>query len=326
MSYKKIASAIMAFVMAASMTAVSVNAEETENEPLADNTAGIEETQAPEPEPTSPPETEKVQETDPPVQVLTEPEQQDNETETAPEKETESQSAESEQNTSETDAPNTMTTPETTTAIGTTAIGTATTKNASETQTTATTAATVATATTATTAATEVISNKLAAPSLGEFKISSVEGADGTNAVISWNAVAGADGYQVYKTSVDASEPDMPTSYAFDVKGTSYQTAGSIPYKETIKVRAFQKVNGQIVYGPWSASKTVYMNGMKQETTATKATSKTEKTTTAATTAKKNSGKTESPKTGDSANIPAVAGAATAAALAGLAVMKKKEK
>jgi len=330
MSYKKIASALMAFAMAASMTAVAVNAEEDAADTAADNAPVAEETQAPdpEPEPTQAPDTTPVApETEPEtttrVKVVEESgyvtETQEENTENTENTETQPVS-ESEAVDTET-ALNSETT--TTSAImGTTTETDGSTLN-SETTTTGVTTATTAAATT------EKVSEKLSAPSLGEFKISSTEGADGTNAVISWGAVAGADGYQVYKTSVDASDPDLPTSYAFEVKGTSYQTAGSVAYKETIKVRAFQIVNGEKVYGPWSSSKTVYMNGMKQETTATKAASKKETTTTktktAAAAAKKDSGKTESPKTGDSADIPAVTSAASAALVAGLAAMKKKK-
>ena len=93
--------------------------------------------------------------------------------------------------------------------------------------------------------------------------------------------------------------------------------------KATVKVRALK--DGE--KGAW-AERTVYLNGMKPEetkaaTTATnKSTTKKQETTT---TKKTETGKTESPKTADSANIPAVAGAAAAALLAGVAVQRKKK-
>ena len=319
MSYKKLTSAVMALIMAASMTAIAVNAEEPDDAALAG--AGTEETQAPEaPVATS----AQILTTAAPITTTaatttrikvagetgyqTEPQSETAETETDAE------------NSQETERDLTETYPSyTTTAIGSTATAI---KNTTGSETETTTAAT--TTATAVASTEKVSSDKLAAPKVSDFSTYQLEGADGTNAVISWDAVAGADGYQVYRIGVAENDPDIPTAYTFDVKGTSYQTGASNAYKETVKVRAFQLVNGEKVYGPWSASKTVYLNGMKPETTTAKSTKKTEKSTTKA--ASKDSDKSESPKTGDSANIPAVAGAASAAMVAGLAAMKKKRK
>lgn len=217
-----------------------------------------------------------------------------------------------------------------------------TTPQASETDAPATTAATLATETDATT---EVVSSELKKPEPGNFKVSSApEGSDGESAVISWNPVDGADGYQIYRTTVEESDPDTPTSYTFDVKGTSYQTSGSIPYKETIKVRAFKLVNGERIYSAWSESKTVYLNGMKdtdtpsttqkpdstttpKTTTTTAKTTTTGKTSTAAksTTASDTETKTGSPKTGDTSSVGLWIGAGTTAAIAASITRKKKD-
>ena len=206
-----------------------------------------------------------------------------------------------------------------------------------------TTKATLSTESTETTVK-EVTDSKLSAPKIGEFKVSTVEGADGQTAVVTWEAVEGAEGYQVYRTIVEEFSSDTPTSYAFDVNTTAYQTSGSIAYKETIKVRAYRlKEDGTRAYGAWSSNATVYLNGMKQdETTATAKSTTTDKTTTTtkksttATTAKKtdssSTSKTNitsdgepSPKTGDTSSLPAIMSSLSAALIAGAASKKKKK-
>ncbi|MDE6087245.1 MAG: LPXTG cell wall anchor domain-containing protein [Oscillospiraceae bacterium] len=193
----------------------------------------------------------------------------------------------------------------------------------------------------------ETISSELEQPELGDFKVTT--GSDGESAVISWDAVDGADGYQVYRTVVEEKDPDTPTSYTFDVKGTSYQTSGSIPYKETIKVRAFKLVNDEKIYSTWSENRTIYLNGMKDpgsssseestttvatvgngnnssETTTTKSSTTTTKATTKekSTTSSDTEQKTGSPKTGDPSSVGLLLGASATAALAAVMTRKKK--
>lgn len=200
------------------------------------------------------------------------------------------------------------------------------------------TSMTTESATTATTVK-EIISSDLKAPEIGDFKItdpSGEEGGNGDSAVISWNAVEGADGYQIYRTEISRGQEDTPISYTFDVKGTSYKTGDSTrQYKETIKVRAFKLVNDERVYSAWSAEKTVYMNGMKEETltttagasTTTKTTTTTAKaTTTTAKSTTSTDGKTASPKTGDNIIKIALIGAGAAGLVAVALVATKKKK
>ncbi|MDE5737402.1 MAG: LPXTG cell wall anchor domain-containing protein [Oscillospiraceae bacterium] len=197
-------------------------------------------------------------------------------------------------------------------------------------------------ATTATTS-NDVISADLKAPEIGNFKISSPDGEEfgnGDSAVISWNAVDGADGYQIYRTEINKGQEDIPISYTFDVKSTSYQTGDSTrQYKETIKVRAFKLVDGERVYSPWSAERTVYMNGMEEAvvtttgttTTAIKTTTTTTKSTTttvkSTTSNSKNDDVEASPKTGDNIIKIAIIGiiAAVLVAIAIIASKKKKD-
>ncbi|MBD5142153.1 MAG: LPXTG cell wall anchor domain-containing protein [Ruminococcus sp.] len=205
------------------------------------------------------------------------------------------------------------------------------------------TVATTATIVTTATTSNEVISADLKAPEIGNFKVTSPDGEEfgnGDVAVISWDAVDGADGYQVYRTEINKGQEDIPTSYTFDVKGTSYQTGDSTrQYKETIKVRAFKLVDGERVYSPWSAERTVYMNGMQDAdiTTTTVTTTTTIKTTTATaksttTTVKnttsnsKNNDVEASPKTGDNIIKIALIGIIAAALVAVAIITAKKKK
>ncbi|MDE7120717.1 MAG: hypothetical protein K2O42_00975 [Oscillospiraceae bacterium] len=215
-----------------------------------------------------------------------------------------------------------------------------------------TTVATIATSVTSETDA-EVISSDLGQPKIGDFKVSPApSGADGENAVISWDAVEGADGYQVYRTLVEQKDPDTPVSYSFDVKGTSYQTAGSTAYKETIKVRAFRLVDGERVYSAWSENKTVYLNGMEEPgnsssgestttvattvsgnnssgttTTKSSSTTATKATTTKAesTTSTNKEQLTGSPKTGDTSSVGLWICVGVTTAISASATRKKKQ-
>ena len=204
------------------------------------------------------------------------------------------------------------------------------------------TVATTATIVTTATTSNEVISADLKAPEIGNYKVTSPDGEEfgnGDVAVISWDAVDGADGYQVYRTEINKGQEDIPTSYTFDVKGTSYQTGDSTrQYKETIKVRAFKLVDGERVYSPWSAERTVYMNGMQDaDITTTTVTTTTIKTTTATaksttTTVKnttsnsKNNDVEASPKTGDNIIKIALIGIIAAALVAVAIITAKKKK
>ncbi len=203
----------------------------------------------------------------------------------------------------------------------------ATVQTAATAQTTATnieTAGTLATTatTTSTTVSTEKVSSKLGAPKIGEFTISTPESGEGQTAVIAWSPVEGIDGYQIYRVITKKGEEDIPTSQSFDVKGTSYQTSATEPLSETVKVRAFVVENNERVYGAWSAAKTVYLNGMKPAATtaAAKSTTAEKKTATAAA----NANRTASPKTGDSSSA-AVVTAGAAAILAAVTAKKKKK-
>ena len=184
----------------------------------------------------------------------------------------------------------------------------------------------VTTATEKETAATtaESINKDIAVPKLSDFIITSGEGA--SSAVISWNAVEGASGYEIQLIETPSGGKSTSTSIPSTTKTAFQFNFGTDPMKATVRVRALK--DGE--KGAW-AERTVYLNGMKPEETKAATTATTKATTAAAkkqetTTAKKTeTGKTESPKTGDSANIPAVAGAAAAALLAGAAVQRKKK-
>lgn len=296
MRNKKILSALIALTMTVSMTAVSVSAED--DAPVNDETTPVaEETQAPEPtqEETQAPETDA--ETQPPTEAP------------ASTKEDKPDTTASETVIDETTTTLVMTTaPETTTVVK------VTTAENTESKATTTTSA----------KSTEKVSDKLKAPTMGEFKVSESEDEDGETAVIAWNPVEGADGYQVYRVIVKKGQEDIPTSQSFDIKGTSYQTSYSDPAKETIKVRAFQIVDGERVYGAWSVEKTVYFNGMTaQTTTAVKSTTKSSTTTAKASTTTAANGKTESPKTGDNSHAALIC--AVSAMITAIATRKKKK-
>ena len=305
MTYKKITSALMALTMAASMTAVSVNAEDTENpeqEPV------VIETQAPAPVETEAP---APVETAAPAPVETEAPAP---VETASPVETEAPAPIETASPVETEAPATAAS-----ATDASTEGTQTTAESvsSTTETAATTATEKETA--ATTA--ESINKNIATPKLGDFIITN--GESSSSAVISWTAVEGATGYEIQLVQTPSGGKATSTSIPSTTKTAFQFDFGKDPLKATVKVRALK--DGE--KGAW-AERTVYLNGMKPEetkaaTTATnKSTTKKQETTT---TKKTETGKTESPKTADSANIPAVAGAAAAALLAGVAVQRKKK-
>ena len=305
MTYKKITSALMALTMAASMTAVSVNAEDTENleqEPV------VIETQAPAPVETEAP---APVETAAPAPVETEAPAP---VETASPVETEAPAPIETASPVETEAPATAAS-----ATDASTEGTQTTAESvsSTTETAATTATEKETA--ATTA--ESINKNIAVPKLGDFIITN--GESSSSAVISWTAVEGATGYEIQLVQTPSGGKATSTSIPSTTKTAFQFDFGKDPLKATVKVRALK--DGE--KGAW-AERTVYLNGMKPEetkaaTTATnKSTTKKQETTT---TKKTETGKTESPKTADSANIPAVAGAAAAALLAGVAVQRKKK-
>lgn len=189
----------------------------------------------------------------------------------------------------------------------------------------------------------DVISADLITPKVGEFKKNNPEDSNTEIAVISWDAVEGADGYQIYRTVIKESEKDTPVAYSFDVKGVSYQTSDSGAYKEIIKIRAFKLVNDERVYSAWSDERIVYMNGMQQDTVATSTstttsltnstssttTSKTTTVTTKSTTATSNDKKEEveaSPKTGDNIIKIALIGLVAAALIAVAIITAKKKK
>ena len=288
MSYKKITSAIMALAMAASMTALSANAEEPAIETEAPAPV---ETEAPAPietEAPAPIETEAPKETEISLTEIIATETE------APA-------------TTETDVPAT-TAPSTVTE---TAVTTATSEAAS-TETAVTTATQKETA--ATTA--ESINKDIAVPKLGDFIITT--GENSSSAVISWTTVEGAEGYEIQLVETPENGKATTTSIPSTTKTAFQFDFGTEPMKATVKVRVLK--GGE--KGAW-AERTAYLNGMKaEETTAVKATTKKQETTT---TKKTETGKTESPKTGDSTNIPAAAGAAAAALLAGVAVQRKKK-
>ncbi|MDE6729557.1 MAG: hypothetical protein K2J71_02115 [Oscillospiraceae bacterium] len=309
MKHKKILSAVMAMAMLGSMQAIAVNAEETENEESIENIEAVEAIENSESENDSNPEQDQ--------NSAQESETIPDATDSNPEPD------DVPATTSQTDAPATTMT------------------------TIVTTVTTIATPATSETDA-EIISSDLGQPKIGDFKVSPApSGADGENAVISWDAVEGADGYQVYRTLVEQKDPDTPVSYSFDVKGTSYQTAGSTAYKETIKVRAFKLVDGERVYSAWSENKTVYLNGMEEpgnsssgesttiatttgaNSTGTTTTKSSSTTTTKATTTKAESTTsteqlTGSPKTSDSRSAGLWISIGVATAISASATRRKK--
>ncbi len=277
MSYKKITSAIMALAMAASMTALSANAEEPAIETEAP--APIE-TEAPAPV-----------ETEAPAPIETE----------AP-KETEMPSETEAPATSETNLPVTETETVVTTATSEAVSTESVVTTATEKETIATT--------------TESINKDIAVPKLGDFIITT--GENSSSAVISWTTVEGAEGYEIQLVETPENGKATTTSIPSTTKTAFQFDFGTEPMKATVKVRVLK--GGE--KGAW-AERTAYLNGMKaEETTTAKATTKKQETTT---TKKTETGKTESPKTGDSTNIPAAAGAAAAALLAGVAVQRKKK-
>ena len=277
MSYKKITSAIMALAMAASMTALSANAEEPAIE-----------TEAPAPVETEAP---APVETEAPAPIETE----------AP-KETEMPSETEAPATSETNLPVTETETVVTTATSEAVSTESVVTTATEKETIATT--------------TESINKDIAVPKLGDFIITT--GENSSSAVISWTTVEGAEGYEIQLVETPENGKATTTSIPSTTKTAFQFDFGTEPMKATVKVRVLK--GGE--KGAW-AERTAYLNGMKaEETTAVQATPKKQETTT---TKKTETGKTESPKTGDSTNIPAAAGAAAAALLAGVAVQRKKK-
>lgn len=72
---------------------------------------------------------------------------------------------------------------------------------------------------------------------------------------LSWNAVSGASGYQVYYRSKDVDGNIF--SQKIEQTKRSYSVGFSdIPAQIGVKVRAYKSVYGQRVYGPWSSFKT----------------------------------------------------------------------
>ncbi len=85
-------------------------------------------------------------------------------------------------------------------------------------------------------------------------KISSLTASSGQKATIKWSAVTGATGYQVYySTKKDSGYQKVVSTTSKSASKTfSKSSKGKKIY---FKVRAYKKVNGQTIYGNWSAVK-----------------------------------------------------------------------
>ena len=91
---------------------------------------------------------------------------------------------------------------------------------------------------------------KCAAP-----KISSLVASTGQKATLKWSAVTGATGYQVYYS---ANNSDYKKAVSTTSKSASKTFSKSAKGKKMyFKVRAYKKVNGQTIYGNWSAVKSI---------------------------------------------------------------------
>ncbi len=92
---------------------------------------------------------------------------------------------------------------------------------------------------------------KCAAP-----KIANITASAGQKATLKWSAVTGATGYQVYySTKKDSGyQKAVSTTSKSASKAFSKSANGKKIY---FKVRAYKKVNGQTIYGNWSAVKSV---------------------------------------------------------------------
>ena len=206
MTYKKMTSALMALAMAASMTAISVNAEDTENpeqEPVVIETqapAPVEteapapvETAAPAPVETAAPTPVETVAPTPVETVAPAP------VETAAPVETEAPATAASATDASTEG--TQTTAESVSSTTETAATTATEK-----ETVATTA--------------ESINKNIAAPKLGDFIITN--GESSSSAVISWTAVEGATGYEIQLVQTPSGGKATSTSIPSTTK-TAFQ-------------------------------------------------------------------------------------------------------
>ena len=91
---------------------------------------------------------------------------------------------------------------------------------------------------------------KCAAP-----KISRLVASSGQKTTLKWSAVTGATGYQVYYSTNNSDyKKAVSTTSKTASKTFSKSTKGKKIY---FKVRAYKKVNGQTIYGNWSAVKSV---------------------------------------------------------------------
>ena len=83
------------------------------------------------------------------------------------------------------------------------------------------------------------------------------------DATLTWDKVAGADGYEIcYNPNGQGNKTVRTTNLYFDFPGFNVHGVGAslkiYPYY-TVRVRAYDVVNGQTVYGPWSAWKIIWM-------------------------------------------------------------------
>ena len=84
---------------------------------------------------------------------------------------------------------------------------------------------------------------------------------DGTRAVISWNEVSDADGYQIELT-----KPGYSNTITYSTTGTSKTLTGVTDTDDdyAVRVRAYKNVNGERVYGDYSSK--VYFRAEEDET------------------------------------------------------------
>lgn len=106
--------------------------------------------------------------------------------------------------------------------------------------------------------------DSLSMPILGEFLLD--ESADSTTYYIEWEAVEGADGYEINVDTIDScGEGDNSLSVTTEPKFT---TSSNYLVTVTIEVRAYCKTGQEKKYSNWSEAQTITLNEPSDEDTA----------------------------------------------------------
>jgi len=91
------------------------------------------------------------------------------------------------------------------------------------------------------------------ATTLKQLKVPSMSRVSGGKVSLKWQSISGASGYQVYWASKQKGKYKKLCDYSNKYGGVTFSVGKGEAY--WYKVRAYKKVNGKKIYGPWSKAK-----------------------------------------------------------------------